>query len=328
MSGGLSVITLPHKELTMEGADFENPRVHIERKPIGELAESIREHGLLYSLCVWKTKDEAGKPLNVVVDGGRRLRAIELLVKQRKAGDLKDKVPVRIVIAKTLQDARIAALVGNIQRVELTSYETALAMQNLKDEGMEQKAIAAKLNKSATWVSRQLSALKNSTDAVKQAWKQAKISDDSVQDLAKLPEPEQTRRLTKMLEELGNNKSSNGAATRQAKAKARKTAKNGNGDARPVRPGADKLGRYVEICSKAKRSNRYVRGMHDAFKFMTGELGPGEFDKESEKRRLGGTLTGAEGAGFHAPTVGRPPRLELARAFCTLGGRHGNETKK
>lgn len=278
--------TIAYKALTLEGNDFANPRVHIEAKPLAELAESIREHGLLYNLCVWKTKDEKGNALNVVVDGGRRLRAIGMLVKDRKAGTLKEKVPVRFVVAKTLQEARVAALVGNIQRVELTSYETALAMQALKEEGMEQKAISKSINKSPTWVSRQLSALRNSTILTLKAWRQSKISDDAVQDLCKLPGAEQDRRLQSILDHLDSGKDSNGKTTREAKATARKEAKGSDSknidprEIKPARPSADKLGRFIEVCAKAKKKDRYVIGMLHAFKFMNGDLGPGEFDKE------------------------------------------------
>jgi ParB/RepB/Spo0J family partition protein len=285
--------TIAYKELTLEGADFLNPRIHIDGKAIKELAESIQQHGLLYSLCVWKTKNEAGDALNVVVDGGRRLRAIGELVKSKKAGDLKDKVPVRFVLAKSLKEARISALVGNIQRVELTSFEVAQEMLALKEEeGMEQKAIAAQLKKSPTWVSRQLKAMRSSTDLVKKAWRQGKISDDTVQDLCKLPDVEQNKRLQAILDHLENNKDANGKTTRDAKAAARAEAKGGDGDdggkekssepkeIKPVRPSTDKLERYIEVCSKAKKKDRYVTGMLHAFKFMNGDLGPGEFDKE------------------------------------------------
>ena len=279
--------TLAFKSLTIDGADFANPRVHIDGKAIKELAGSIKQHGLLYPLCVWKTKNEAGESLHVVVDGGRRFRAIGQLVKDRKAGDLKDKVPVRYIVAKDLKEARISALVGNIQRVELTSFEVAKEMLALKeDEGMEQKAIAVLLTKSPTWVSRQLSAMRKSTDFTKKAWSHGKISDDTVQDLCKLPEAEQNKRLQSILDHLENGKDANGKTTRDAKATARAEAKgekDKSGESavlKPAKPSSDKLERFIEICSKAKKKERYVIGMLHAFKFMTGDLGPAEFDKE------------------------------------------------
>ncbi len=282
--------TLAFKALTMEGADFANPRVHIDGKAITELAGSIKQHGLLYPLCVWKTKDEKGASLYVVVDGGRRFRAIGQLVKDRKAGDLKDKVPVRYIVAKDLKEARISALVGNIQRVELTSYEVAKEMLALKeDEGMEQKAIAAQLKKSPTWVSRQLSAMRKSTDLVRKAWKQGRIADDTVQDLCKIKsESEQNRRLQSILDHLAKGMDSNGKTTRDAKTAARAEAKGDDGGGKssepavikPAKPSSDKLERFIEVCSKAKKKDRYVIGMLHAFKFMNGDLGPGEFDKE------------------------------------------------
>jgi ParB/RepB/Spo0J family partition protein len=237
---------------------------------------------------VWKTKDDNGKAINVVVEGGRRLRAIGELVKTKKAGDLKGKVPVLLIAAKTLQEARVVALVGNIHRENLTSYEQAVGIQVLKEEGMEQKSIASKLNKSPTWVSRQLSALRKSTELVQRAWKMGRISDDAVQDLVKLPHPEQDKRLQEILDQLENGKDANGKTTREAKAAARKTAKGDESgeesdepkEIKAARPSADKLARYIEMCGKAKKKDRYLQGMLHAFKFMNGDLGPGEFDKE------------------------------------------------
>jgi ParB/RepB/Spo0J family partition protein len=280
--------TLAFKSLSMEGADFANPRVHIDGKALKELAGSIQQHGLLYPLCVWKTKNDKGESLHVVVDGGRRFRAIGQLVKDKKAGALKEKVPVRFIVAKTLQEARISALVGNIQRVELTSFEVAKEMLALKeDEGMEQKAIAAQLKKSPTWVSRQLKSMRKSTDFVKKAWKTGKISDDTVQDLCKLDEAEQNKRLQSILDHLENGKDANGKTTRDAKATARAEAKGETDkkpsepkEIKPAKPSSDKLDRYIEVCSKSKKKDRYLQGMLHAFKFMNGDLGPGEFDKE------------------------------------------------
>jgi hypothetical protein len=77
-----------------------------------------------------------------------------------------------------------------------------------------------------------------------------------------------------------------GKPTREAKSAAVAEAEGSDGGKdepkviKPAKPSADKLERYIEVCSKSKKKDRYVQGMLHAFKFMNGDLGPGEFDKE------------------------------------------------
>lgn len=267
----------PLKDLLLELEDhFANPREFVDMREVRELADSIAETGLQYPLQVWSTDGKL-----VVVDGGRRLRALEILHKEKRANGLTSKVPVVLVAAKTPIEAREAALVANLQRVELTSYEMAKEIHALKEAGLSQSDIATKLSKSQSWVSRQLKAFTTVAPGVRTAWKARKLPDDDVHTLSQLPEPEQERRLEKLLEHRAAAQTAKPGQVAKAKAKARAAAKGQDRpDPKAVRPDAKLIRSYAELCGNAPKTNKYVAGMHDAFRFMLGELGFDEWSKD------------------------------------------------
>lgn len=286
--------TIAFKDLTLEGGDFVNPRVTVESKAINELADSIRQEGLLYPLQVWRAKDKK-KTVNVVVDGGRRLRAIGKLIALKKANGLDKDIPCVVIDAKNLQEARIIALIGNVQRVELTGFEVAREMDALRETGLKGKEIAARVGKSATWVSRQLTSYRNASDQVLHAWKQKKLPADDVQTLAaisktdpttkkKVPDhAEQNARLQKLMVHRENGTTSEGKTkktSRKEAAKARNVAKTGSTAA--LRPTPDTMKEFSAILEKAPKKERYLKGLADGLRFAIGELGPGEFAVEWE----------------------------------------------
>lgn len=275
------VATLKHDELALEGADFQNPRVFVDGNLINELAESIARQGVLYPLVVWRTKSEDGKEVNVVVDGGRRLRAIAKLVETKKSKGVEKAVPVRFVDAKNLKEARIKALTGNIQRVNLNSYEVAKEMIELKNAGMQQQQIAKQLGKSQAWVSRQLSAFTKSSPAVREEWKKGNLPDDDVQSIVTLKKHEEQDAL--LSEVMKERTGQNGKAGKAAKASARRTVKEKTGKApkadRVQRPTPEMLQRYIAF-AKPTSKQRYVKGFVDGLRLANGEIADSELDKE------------------------------------------------
>jgi ParB/RepB/Spo0J family partition protein len=279
--------TLPYKELVLEGADFANPRQTIDKRSISELADSIASQGLLYSLLVWQAQGDSGKSLNVILDGGRRYRAIGKLIKDRKANGLSKAVPVTFIEAATLAEAKIKALTTSVQREELSSYEVAAAIAEMVESGQKQKGIAKLLGKSQTWVSRQLSAFRSAAEQVKEAWQGGILPDDDVQHLAKLEEDDQLKRLDEILalrEQAADVAGPTAAAPkgREAKAKARQIAKGKNdkpSEAKKIRPSVEVLEGFAAIAGQAPKKEAYIRGMHDGILFALGELGAGEFAK-------------------------------------------------
>ena len=118
------------------GRNPRQPRARLEPTELEELANSIREHGVIQPLIVAQT---AYPGQYTLIAGERRLEA------SRLAGLAT--VPV-IVREATEQQLLEVALVENIQRSDLGPLETALAYKHLADDfGLSHEAIAAKVGK-------------------------------------------------------------------------------------------------------------------------------------------------------------------------------------
>lgn len=286
--------TIPHKDLSLgEEVGIRNPREQIDKGGIKELAESIAQRGLLYPLLVWQTEAD-GKKYNIVLEGQRRYLAIGELAKKKRASGVVKAVPVNIVEAKDAAEARLIALVGNIQREELSSFEIAREIAALKHLGVAQKDIAKKLGKSASYVSRALSAYNKATGVVREAWESGKLPDDDVQHLTKLPGEEQEKRAKEVLKHREKAAEIPGKA-REAAAEARKTAKAGNGKAgkepgqkptsapKQAKLSPDKQLELADFLDQAPAKARYLRGIRDGIRIVMGEIGPGELDEEFDK---------------------------------------------
>ncbi len=123
------------------------PRKVFDEESLQELADSIRQKGVLQPLIV--RKDEEGY---ILVAGERRLRAA------RMAG--MKKVPV---IVKELTDPETleVALVENIQRDDLNPLEMAEAIQRLVEEfGYTQEEVAKRVGRDRATVANYLRILK------------------------------------------------------------------------------------------------------------------------------------------------------------------------
>ncbi len=125
------------------------PRLIMRDNDLNELAESIREHGIIQPLIV--TQD-FNNDQYILIAGERRLRAAAL------AG--LDTVPV-IVRHATDQEMLEIALIENVQRADLSPLETAEAFRHLEEDfGMKHEEIAARVGKSRTAVTNTLRLLK------------------------------------------------------------------------------------------------------------------------------------------------------------------------
>lgn len=113
----------------------EQPRKRFKEEALQELADSIKENGVIQPIIVSKR----GTGYRIVA-GERRWRA------SRLAGM---KVIPAIVRDLTDQQTMEQALIENIQRQDLNPLEEAFAMDNLmKEHGLTQEALAKKLGKS------------------------------------------------------------------------------------------------------------------------------------------------------------------------------------
>lgn len=279
----LEVTYAPLDQLQLKKKDFyDNPREFVDTKKVRELADDIAQRGLTTPLRV---ADRDGQL--IVLGGGRRFRAIHLLVKEKRANGLKEGVPIVFVDAEDSIAARFEGLADNLHRENLSSYETAKEIFGLSEAGVAQKDIAEKLGKSAGWVSRLLGAYKKSTPTVHKAWSQGKVPDDDVQTLVKLPRGDQDKRLAAIMEHRDKVAAAKPGQVRKAKEAARAAAKGKptkNGSTAPMprvaRPDYNLIRTFADITSKAPKSNKYIQGMRDAFLFALGEIGPGELGKD------------------------------------------------
>jgi ParB family chromosome partitioning protein len=154
------------------------PRRDIDPNSLQELADSIREHGILQPLIVTQNTDHNGYTL---IAGERRLQAA------RMAG--LTLIPV-IVRQATDQERLELALIENIQRADLTPLETAEAFQQLNEFfQLSHEEIAARVGKSRVTVTNTLRLLKL-PDAVKVALTEEKISEGHARALLGLPTPQ------------------------------------------------------------------------------------------------------------------------------------------
>ena len=155
----------------------EQPRKNFDEDALEELAESIKQFGLLQPILV-----QDRKTYYEIIAGERRWRAA------KKAG-LKE-VPV---IIKNLTDQEIVeiALIENIQREDLNPIEEALAYKRLLTEfNLKQDEVAERVSKSRTAVTNSMRLLKL-TDNVQQMIIDDMISTGHARALISIEDPEQ-----------------------------------------------------------------------------------------------------------------------------------------
>jgi ParB family chromosome partitioning protein len=125
------------------------PRDHMNSEDLEDLANSIREHGVLQPLVV--SFDQL-TGMYTLIAGERRLRASKL------AG--LDTVPV-IVREVTNQERLELALIENVQRADLSALETAEAYRQLaEDFHLSHDEISTRVGKSRVTVTNTLRLLK------------------------------------------------------------------------------------------------------------------------------------------------------------------------
>ncbi len=143
LSTSTALRTLPIEHL--EPGPFQ-PRGLIDPAPLQELADSIRAHGLLQPILVRPKPGQEDR--YEIIGGERRWRAAQLVPLHE--------VPV-VVRAFTDRDAMAAALVENLQRLDLNSLEEAEGYRRLIDEfGLTQDALGQSVGKSRSHVANTL----------------------------------------------------------------------------------------------------------------------------------------------------------------------------
>lgn len=147
------------------------PRIKFHEKNINELAESIREHGVIQPIVVRKISDKYE-----IIAGERRYKASVLANKKS--------IPALIVNLND-KDAAEVALIENVQRQDLTPIEEAVSYKKILDMGITQEQLAQKLGKTQSTVANKLRLL-NLDEEVQEALLEQKISERHARSLLKL----------------------------------------------------------------------------------------------------------------------------------------------
>ena len=124
------------------------PRMQFDEQALQELADSIREHGLIQPLIVVRASEDQF----TLIAGERRWRAAQLAGLEALPVVIKDVVPEQMLEM---------ALVENVQRADLNALEEASAYKQLIDEfGLTQDQVAQRVGKSRVAVANTLRLLK------------------------------------------------------------------------------------------------------------------------------------------------------------------------
>lgn len=170
-SSGHDVLKIPVDKIDRNP---RQPRVDFSESDLQDLAQSIREHGILQPLLVTRAGDRY-----ILIAGERRLRA------SKRAG-LKE-VPCLVHDAVTDKERLELAIIENVQRSDLNSIEQALAYKQLADEfGLTHDQIAKIVGKERPSVSNTIRLLDLSDD-IQEAVRKNEISFSQAKGLLAAP---------------------------------------------------------------------------------------------------------------------------------------------
>lgn len=162
------------------------PRKHFNEEKLQQLADSLKEHGLLQPIIV----SRKGNDEYELIAGERRLEASKI------AG--LEKVPV-IIKKVTDQQKLELALIENIQRHDLNVVEEAKAYKQLQEKfGLTQEEIAARSGKSRSSVANHLRLL-NLPVEIQKALAEGKITEGHARTILAVSNPEKQRALFQLI---------------------------------------------------------------------------------------------------------------------------------
>lgn len=153
------------------------PRIRFDEESLQELADSIRENGLIQPITVRK------------IDGGYEIIAGERRYRACKMADYTE-IPCYIM-SPTEEQAAQMALVENVQRENLSAIEEAKSyVQIMRQSGMTQEQVAKKIGKSQSAVANKIRLL-NLPDEIQQAVIDSRISERHARALLSAPAEKQ-----------------------------------------------------------------------------------------------------------------------------------------
>ena len=216
------------------------PRKHFDEASLAELADSIRQHGIIQPLTVRKLASGYYQ----IIAGERRWRAARLAGLQE--------VPVIVMEADDRKAAELA-MIENLQREDLNPMEEAAGYQALMEQHhMTQEEAAQRVGKSRSAVANSLRLL-NLAPAVRKLVEEDKLSAGHARALLPLPPALQEKAAEAVV--------SGGLSVRQAEALAKRLAAEQKEEPAAQTAGVDYTAEaQKELSSKLGRGVRIVTG--------------------------------------------------------------------
>ena len=205
----------------------DQPRHDFDEEELEELADSIREHGIIQPLTV----RELSSGYYQIIAGERRWRAARI-------AELSE-VPVVIIEADD-KKAMELALIENLQRQDLNPVEEALGYRNLmEDHGLTQEEAAKRVGKSRPAVANALRLLALEPEIMDMV-RSHKLSAGHARAVLSIKSPKKQLEAAKKIANLG-------LSVRQAELLCKNMAKEPEKKVQPVTLEVD----YVAECEKA-----------------------------------------------------------------------------
>ena len=184
---GNDTVVLALEEIT---PNREQPRKEFDEEKIAELADSIRQHGVLQPLLV--------RPM---VTGGYQIVAGERRFRAARMAGLHE-VPV---VVRELEDAQVTelALIENLQREDLTPMEEAMGYQSLMEQyRLTQEQVAETVGKSRPAIANALRLLQL-PEEIRELLELGKITAGHARALLSFPDEESRMQGAKLAAEQG-----------------------------------------------------------------------------------------------------------------------------
>lgn len=232
------------------------PRQIFTKESIGELADTVREHGLLQPIILREYEPHKYE----IIAGERRFKATETLNWE--------KIPA-IVRKMSDNEAASMAVIENLQRESLTAIEEAQAYQQLmKLNGLTQGQLGQAIGKSQSFVANKLRLLKL-TSQVQEAILQRKLTERHGRALVSLDQHQQNQLLEQIEDKELSVKETEQLVQKNSKSKpqAKKKPKvHTKGTSRSTKVAVNTIKKSVKMVQdagiKLKTSEEDVAGFH------------------------------------------------------------------
>ena len=185
-AGDISLRSIMEIPLSAISSNPYQPRTEFDEDKLQELADSIKEHGLIQPIAVSRLSNGSYE----LIAGERRLEASKI------AG--LEKVPAVVKNVNDQQKLELA-IIENIQRHNLNVIEEARAYKRLQDEfSLTQEETAARVGKSRSTVAN-IMRLLNLPIEIQKALQNGKITEGHARTILAVSNPEKQRALFELI---------------------------------------------------------------------------------------------------------------------------------